>query len=179
MSRLLSVLFLSIFLVGCEALWEDDVTELPTPESAPVAVTAPATSESASASASVNEPDKVVVTESAPVAAEASGPKFSWEAPAAPASTVIAPTLEAPKDPAKARITEIRESLGLVAFVRSEAPAVKSLLQLSKEGKVLVVEVASVKGTQVVANILPGQKNAAQLSESDTVGVTSFGVAGK
>ncbi len=167
MSRLFAVLTLSFFLVGCEALWEDDASDLPAPEATPAAVSMPAADATpAPVAAPVVESEK------------AAGPKFSWEAPAAAPVAVIAPAVEAPKDSSKARITEIRESLGLVAFVRSEAPALKSLLQLIKEGKVLVVEVVSVKGTQVVANILPGQKNGAQLSESDIVGVAPQGAIG-
>ncbi len=175
MSRLFAVLTLSFFLVGCEALWEDDTTDMPAPEGAPAAVSTPASDAApAPVAATAVESEKAP----APVATPAAGPKFSWEAPAVAPVAVIAPAVEAPKDPSKARITEIRESLGLVAFVRSEAPALKSLLQLIKEGKVLVVEVVSVKGTQVVANILPGQKNGAQLSESDIVGVAPQGVIG-
>ena len=169
MSRLFAVLSLSFLMVGCEALWEDDETDFPGSDAAPVAVNAPAVESAPTSTAA-----PVAVPEKATDTAE-SGPKFSWEAPAAAPVAVLPPVAEAPKDPAKARIIEVRESLGLVAFVRSERPAIKSLLQLIKEGKVMVVEVVSVNGTQVVANILPGQKNAPSLMESDIVGVASQG----
>ncbi len=162
MSRLLTVLSLSFLMVGCEALWEDDLADTPGTDAAPVAVSSPAPeSAQSSAQAPVVASEKSV----APIAANESAP-------------VIAPVVEAPKDPSKVRIIEIRESLGLVAFVRSESPALKSVFQLVKDGKVLVVEVASVNGTQVVANILPGQKNGAQLFESDVVAASAQGSAG-
>ncbi len=158
MSRLFAVLSLSFLMVGCEALWEDDESDMPGLDAVPVAVTAPAIE---SASSSTAAPDAAA--------------KPALEAPAV---AVLPPAAEAPRDPAKARVIEVRESLGLIAFVRSSRPAIKSLLQLIKEGKVLVVEVVSVNGTQVVANILPGQKNAPALLESDIVGVASQGPVG-
>ena len=175
MSRLLTVLSLSFLMVGCEALWEDNLADTPGTDAAPVAVSSPAPeSAQSSAQAPVVASEKSV----APIAANESAPKLSWEAPAPASAPVIAPVVEAPKDPSKVRIIEIRESLGLVAFVRSESPALKSVFQLVKDGKVLVVEVASVNGTQVVANILPGQKNGAQLFESDVVAASAQGSAG-
>jgi len=175
MSRLFAVLSLSFLMVGCEALWEDDLADTPGTDAAPVAVSTPAPESAQPAAPAPVAPSEAAA---APIAASESGPKFSWDAPAPVSAPVIAPVVEAPKDPAKVRIIEIRESLGLVAFVRAQAPAVKSVFQLIKDGKVLVVEVASVNGTQVVANILPGQKNGAQLFESDVVAASSLGSAG-
>jgi hypothetical protein len=170
MSRRFAVLSLSFLMVGCEALWEEDLADTPGSEAAPVAVSAPAVE-------SVPAPVVASVVAAAPIATGEARAKFSWDAPAPVSAPVVAPVVEAPRDPSSVRIIEIRESLGLVAFVRSEAPAVKSVFQLIKDGKVLVVEVASVNGTQVVANILPGQKNGAQLFESDVVAASALGSA--
>ncbi len=172
MSRLFAVLSLSFLMVGCEAIWEEDAADFPDSSAAPVVVNAPAVESAPSPAVA-----PVAAVEKAPAPAE-SGAKFSWEAPAAAPVAVLPPVAEAPKDPTKARIIEVRESLGLIAFVRSDRPSIKSLLQLIKEGKVMVVEVVSVNGTQVVANILPGQKNAPSLLESDIVGVASQGSIG-
>ena len=174
MPRLFAVLALSFFMVGCEALWEEDDSDLPLPTTAKDGDFAPVAASTPAKVADVQkEPASPVMEVAQPSESET---KFSWEAPApvAPAA-VIAPVVEAPKDPSKACIIEVRENLGLVAFVRSERPAVKSLLQLIKEGKVMVVEVASVNGTQVVANILPGQKNGPRLTATDIVAVVPQG----
>ena len=111
--------------------------------------------------------DETAATVSAPVSAEA---KFSWEnsagANAAATSTV---NVEAPKDATKARIVEIREGSGLIALAMVEKPAVHARLQLIKDNKVLLVDVASTNATQVVVNVIPNQIKRPELILGDEV----------
>lgn len=111
--------------------------------------------------------DEAETNVSTPVSTET---KFSWEnstgdnASAAPAVNV-----EAPKDTTKARILEIRESSGLIALAMAEKPAVHSHLQIIKDNKVLLVDVASTNETQVVVNVIPNQLKRPELMVGDEV----------
>lgn len=107
--------------------------------------------------------EPVAVTSSAEV-------KFSWENGSTSATTATAAVnLEAPKDATKARILEIRDDSGLLAIAQVEKPAVKSRLQIIKDNKVLLVEVASVNEAQIVVNIVPHQLKRPELYIGDEV----------
>ena len=107
---------------------------------------------------------------SSPVGSDA---KFSWEnstsenAAASPAVNV-----EAPKDTTKARILEIREASGLIALAMAEKPAVRAHLQIIKDNKVLLVDVASTNENQVVVNVIPNQLKRPELIVGDEVTCT-------
>ena len=110
--------------------------------------------------------DETATPASTPVTSET---KFSWEN--GTASTVASATvnIEAPKDSTKARILEIREGSGLIALAMIEKPAVKAHLQIIKDNKVLLVDVASVNEAQVVVNIIPNQLKRPELIVGDEV----------
>ena len=96
--------------------------------------------------------------------------KFSWEnGNSINAATTASVNLEAPKDSTKARILEIREGSGLIALAMIEKPAVKSHLQIIKDNKVLLVDVASTNEAQVVVNIIPNQLKRPELIVGDEV----------
>ncbi len=96
--------------------------------------------------------------------------KFSWEKSSSDsASAAPAANLEAPKDVTKARIVEIREGSGLIALAMAEKPAVHAHLQIIKDNKILLVDVASINETQVVVNIIPNQLKRPELIVGDEV----------
>lgn len=96
--------------------------------------------------------------------------KFSWEKSSSDsASAAPAANLEAPKDVTKARIVEIREGSGLIALAMAEKPAVRAHLQIIKDNKILLVDVASTNETQVVVNIIPNQLKRPELIVGDEV----------
>jgi hypothetical protein len=111
--------------------------------------------------------DQEVVASSPTVASDA---KFSWEKSGTDnASAAPAANLEAPKDVTKARIVEIREGSGLIALAMAEKPAVHAHLQIIKDNKILLVDVASINETQVVVNIIPNQLKRPELIVGDEV----------
>ena len=111
--------------------------------------------------------DETVVATSAPAAADT---KFSWEnSTNGNASAAPAVNLEAPKDTTKARILEIREGSGLIALAMAEKPTVHAHLQIIKDNKVLLVDVASTNETQVVVNVIPNQLKRPELIVGDEV----------
>lgn len=147
MQRSLLILSASVLLVACEGLkspW----------------------SSSSRTSSGVSE------VNGQPVEAAAPGVKFSWDkdTPAeAPKAAVVA-VVEAPKDPNKARVLEVREAAGLIFLLRSDKPDVKSRLQLVKDGKAIEVEVVKVSDkNEVVANIIPNQEKTPKLAAGDEV----------
>ena len=96
--------------------------------------------------------------------------KFSWEKSSSDsASAAPAANLEAPKDVTKARIVEIREGSGLIALAMAEKPAVHAHLQIIKDNKILLVDVASTNETQVVVNVIPNQLKRPELIVGDEV----------
>ena len=96
--------------------------------------------------------------------------KFSWEKSSSDsASAAPAANLEAPKDVTKARVLEIREGSGLIALAMAEKPAVRAHLQIIKDNKILLVDVASTNETQVVVNIIPNQLKRPELIVGDEV----------
>jgi hypothetical protein len=111
--------------------------------------------------------DETVAT---PAASTSSDVKFSWEK-SANGSSVGAPAVnvEAPKDTTKARILEIREGSGLIALALAEKPAVHAHLQIIKDNKVLLVDVASTNEAQVVVNVIPNQVKRPELIVGDEV----------
>jgi hypothetical protein len=99
--------------------------------------------------------------------------KFSWEnSNSGNPSGTSAVNLEAPQDPTKARILEIREGSGLIALAMAEKPAVRSYLQIIKDNKVLLVDVASTSEAQVVVNVIPNQLKRPELIVGDEVTCT-------
>ena len=108
------------------------------------------------------------VVASSPSATEET--KFSWEKTSSDNATAApAVNLEAPKDVTKARIVEIREGSGLIALAMAEKPAVHAHLQIIKDNKILLVDVASTNETQVVVNIIPNQLKRPELIVGDEV----------
>lgn len=99
----------------------------------------------------------------------ASDSKFSWEKSNSGNAAAPAASLEAPKDTTKARILEIREGSGLIALAMAEKPAVHAHLQIIKDNKVLLVDVASTNETQVVVNVIPNQLKRPELIVGDEV----------
>lgn len=100
--------------------------------------------------------------------------KFSWEKSTSEnASVAPAANLEAPKDVTKARVLEIREGSGLIALAMAEKPAVHAQLQIIKDNKILLVDVASTNETQVVVNVIPNQLKRLELIVGDEVICTS------
>lgn len=110
--------------------------------------------------------DEATASTPAAVSAEA---KFSWENSDGVNSSAPAVAIEAPKDTTKARIVEIREGSGLIALVMAEKPAVHAHLQIIKDNKVLLVDVASTNEKQVVVNIIPNQLKRPELLVGDEV----------
>ena len=111
--------------------------------------------------------DEAVVVASAPATADT---KFSWEnSTTGNTSATPAISVEAPKDTTKARILEIREASGLIALAMAEKPAVHARLQIIKDNKVLVVDVASTNETQVVVNVIPNQLKRPELIVGDEI----------
>ncbi|NBY42564.1 MAG: hypothetical protein EBQ49_04595 [Verrucomicrobia bacterium] len=110
--------------------------------------------------------DQEVVASSPTVASDA---KFSWEKSTSGNSAAPSASLEAPKDTTKARILEIREGSGLIALAMAEKPAVHAHLQIIKDNKVLLVDVASTNETQVVVNVIPNQLKRPELIVGDEV----------
>jgi hypothetical protein len=110
--------------------------------------------------------DQEVVASSPTVASDA---KFSWEKSTSGNSAAPSASLEAPKDTTKARILEIREGSGLIALAMAEKPAVRAHLQIIKDNKVLLVDVASTNETQVVVNVIPNQLKRPELIVGDEV----------
>ncbi|NBV79816.1 MAG: hypothetical protein EBR62_08145 [Verrucomicrobia bacterium] len=107
-----------------------------------------------------------------PVEAAAPGVKFSWDkdTPAEAPKAAVAAVVEAPKDPNKARVLEVREAAGLIFLLRSDKPDVKARLQLVKDGKAIEVEVVKVSDkNEVVANIIPNQEKTPKLAAGDEV----------
>jgi hypothetical protein len=107
-----------------------------------------------------------VVASSPTVASDA---KFSWEKSTSGNAAAPSASLEAPKDTTKARILEIREGSGLIALAMAEKPAVHAHLQIIKDNKVLLVDVASTNETQVVVNVIPNQLKRPELIVGDEV----------
>jgi hypothetical protein len=69
--------------------------------------------------------------------------KFSWEKSTNENATAVpAANSEAPADVTKARVLEIREGSGLIALAMAEKPAVHAHLQIIKDNKILLVDVA-------------------------------------
>ncbi len=96
--------------------------------------------------------------------------KFSWEKSTSDqVSADPASNLEAPADVTKARILEIREGSGLIALAMVEKPAVHAHLQIIKDNKILLVDVASTNETQVVVNVIPNQLKRPELIVGDEV----------
>jgi hypothetical protein len=95
--------------------------------------------------------------------------KFSWEKSTSGNVAAPAANLEAPKDTTKARILEIREGSGLIALAMAEKPAVHAHLQIIKDNKILLVDVASTNETQVVVNVIPNQLKRPELIVGDEV----------
>jgi len=95
--------------------------------------------------------------------------KFSWEKSTSGNAAAPAANLEAPKDTTKARILEIREGSGLIALAMAEKPAVHAHLQIIKDNKILLVDVASTNETQVVVNVIPNQLKRPELIVGDEV----------
>ena len=87
-------------------------------------------------------------------------------------STFLLAACEAPMDTTKARILEIREGSGLIALAMAEKPAVRSYLQIIKDNKVLLVDVASTSEAQVVVNVIPNQLKRPELIVGDEVTCT-------
>ena len=113
-------------------------------------------------------PTETEVVASSPTAT--SDTKFSWEkSNNGNASAAPVVNLEAPKDVTKARILEIREGSGLIALAMVEKPAVHAHLQIIKDNKVLLVDVASTNETQVVVNVIPNQLKRPELIIGDEV----------
>jgi len=111
--------------------------------------------------------DQEVVTTSPTVASDT---KFSWEnSTSGNAAATRSANLEAPKDTTKARIIEIREGSGLIALAMAEKPAVHAHLQIIKDNKILLVDVASTNETQVVVNVIPNQLKRPELIVGDEV----------
>ena len=110
--------------------------------------------------------DQEVVASSPTVASDA---KFSWEKSTSGNFAAPSASLEAPKDTTKARILEIREGSGLIALAMAEKPAVHAHLQIIKDNKVLLVDVASTNETQVVVNVIPNQLKRPELIVGDEV----------
>jgi len=111
--------------------------------------------------------DETTATTSAPVTSDT---KFSWENSATGnASASSAVNLSAPKDTTKARILEIREGSGLIALALADKPAVHAHLQIIKDNKVLLVDVASTNEAQVVVNVIPNQVKRPELIVGDEV----------
>ena len=110
--------------------------------------------------------DQEVVASSPTVASDA---KFSWEKSTSGNAAAPSASLEAPKDTTKARILEIREGSGLIALAMAEKPAVHAHLQIIKDNKVLLVDVASTNETQVVVNVIPNQLKRPELIVGDEV----------
>ena len=111
-----------------------------------------------------------IVIPPAPVSpAVVSDLKFSWEKTTSGNAAVPSANLEAPKDTTKARILEIREGSGLIALAMAEKPAVRAHLQIIKDNKVLLVDVASTNETQVVVNVIPNQLKRPELIVGDEV----------
>jgi len=111
--------------------------------------------------------DETTATTSAPVTSDT---KFSWENSATGnASASSAVNLTAPKDTTKARILEIREGSGLIALALADKPAVHAHLQIIKDNKVLLVDVASTNEAQVVVNVIPNQVKRPELIVGDEV----------
>jgi hypothetical protein len=96
--------------------------------------------------------------------------KFSWEKSTNEnASAVPAANSEAPADVTKARVLEIREGSGLIALAMAEKPTVHAHLQIIKDNKILLVDVASTNETQVVVNVIPNQLKRPELIVGDEV----------
>ena len=95
--------------------------------------------------------------------------KFSWEKSTNSDAAAPSANLEAPKDITKARIIEIREGSGLIALAMAEKPAVHAHLQIIKDNKILLVDVASTNETQVVVNVIPNQLKRPELMVGDEV----------
>jgi hypothetical protein len=111
--------------------------------------------------------DQEVVASSPTVASDI---KFSWEKSSSGNSTATpSVNLEAPKDTTKARVLEIREGSGLIALAMAEKPAVHAHLQIIKDNKVLLVDVASTNEAQVVVNVIPNQLKRPELIIGDEV----------
>jgi hypothetical protein len=144
MKRTIIALISTFLLVACETPLDETETNVSTPVSTPV--------------------DNPVST---PVSTET---KFSWENSTSDnASATPAVNVEAPKDTTKARILEIRESSGLIALAMAEKPAVRTHLQIIKDNKVLLVDVASTNENQVVVNVIPNQLKRPELMVGDEV----------
>ena len=111
--------------------------------------------------------DESTATPTTPATSET---KFSWENSTSGngAATSVA-NLDAPKDTTKARILEIREGSGLIALAMAEKPAVHAHLQIIKDNKLLLVDVASTNETQVVVNVIPNQLKRPELIVGDEV----------
>ena len=95
--------------------------------------------------------------------------KFSWEKSTNSDAAAPSANLEAPKDTTKARIIEIREGSGLIALAMAEKPTVNTHLQIIKDNKILLVDVASTNETQVVVNVIPNQLKRPELMVGDEV----------
>ena len=147
MKRTIIALVSTLLLAGCEVPLDQEVVET-SPTVVPEVVASPAPA------------SPVVVSEV----------KFSWEKSTS-GSAAAAPSanLEAPKDATKARILEIREGSGLIALAMAEKPAVHAHLQIIKDNKLLLVDVASTNETQVVVNIIPNQLKRPELIVGDEV----------
>jgi hypothetical protein len=153
MKRTIIALISTLLLAACEVPLDQE-----TATSSPIVIAeAPAVAPEAPA----------VVSEALPVTSET---KFSWEKSGTDnASATPAANLEAPKDVTKARIVEIREGSGLIALAMAEKPAVRAHLQIIKDNKILLVDVASTNETQVVVNIIPNQLKRPELIVGDEV----------
>jgi hypothetical protein len=111
--------------------------------------------------------DETVVT---PTASVTSDTKFSWEnSTSGNVAAAAGANLEAPKDTTKARILEIREASGLIALAMAEKPADHAHLQIIKDNKILLVDVASTNDAQVVVNVIPNQLKRPELIVGDEV----------
>ena len=146
MKRTITALISTLLLAACEVPLDKEVVE-----STPVVVS------------------DVVVSPAPETPAVVSDIKFSWEKSTSGNAAAPAANLEAPKDATKARILEIREVSGLIALAMAEKPAVHAHLQIIKDNKVLLVDVASTNETQVVVNVIPNQLKRPELIVGDEV----------
>jgi len=147
MKRTIIALVSTLLLAACEVPLDQEVVE-----SSPTVVA------------------DVVVPPAPEAPAVVSDTKFSWEK-SSNGNAAVAPSanLEAPKDTTKARIIEIREGSGLIALAMAEKPAVHTHLQIIKDNKILLVDVASTNETQVVVNVIPNQLKSPELIVGDEV----------
>jgi hypothetical protein len=147
MKRTIIALVSTLLLAACEVPLDQEVAE-----SSPIVVV------------------DAVVSPAPEAPAVVSDTKFSWEKSTnGNAAVVPSANLEAPKDTTKARIIEIREGSGLIALAMAEKPAVHAHLQIIKDNKILLVDVASTNETQVVVNVIPNQLKRPELIVGDEV----------